>query len=415
MALACGLFLTTHLRLVFKDGLTAAEYETARTLMLLMSVNLALSFPMGVFGTIISANERFIFLKIVGMINIVIGPLVNLPLLLMGYRSVALVVSSLAFSLLTAGINFYYVVFRLHNRFRFSGFDRALFRSLFTYTAFIAINLIVDQINNGIDKVLLGRYVGTAAVAVYAVGANLYGYYKTISSSISGVFTPRIHRIYNAIEDQNARNRELTELFIRIGRIQFLILMLVASCMVIFGQSFIGFWVGDGYRESYYVCLLLMIPASIPLIQNIGIEIQRAANMHQFRSAVYGFMAVFNLAISIYLCQLYGAIGATLGTSLSIIFANGIVMNLYYYRKMGLNIPAFWRSIMKMLMGMLPAFAVGFGISKLVKMNTLWVLLLWIAIYTGIYGLTVWCLSMNTYEKSIVKKATNKASRVFGG
>ncbi len=97
IALLCGLFLTFYLELVFDRGFTTQEYETARILMLLLTVNLAFHFPMSVFSTIISANERFVFLKLLGMIRTILGPLVNLPLLLMGFRSVGLVVSSLAF------------------------------------------------------------------------------------------------------------------------------------------------------------------------------------------------------------------------------------------------------------------------------------------------------------------------------
>ena len=38
---------------------------------------------------------------------------------------------------------------------------------------------------------------------------------------------------------------------------------------------------------------------TVPLIQNIGIEIQRAKNMHQFRSKVYFCMAIGNALVSI--------------------------------------------------------------------------------------------------------------------
>ena len=52
----CGLFLSFHLDLVFDQGLTAEEYAKARIMMLLLTVNLAFSFPMSVFQNIISAH-----------------------------------------------------------------------------------------------------------------------------------------------------------------------------------------------------------------------------------------------------------------------------------------------------------------------------------------------------------------------
>lgn len=415
VALVCGLFLTNHLNIVFKDGLTANEYGTAKILMLLMTINMALSFPMSVLGTIINANERFVFLKLIDMINTVVGPMVNLPLLLMGYRSIVLVVSSLVFSLITAGINGYYVIKRLGNKFRFDGIDRDLFNNLLTYTAFIAINLIVDQINTSIDKVLLGRYKGTSVVAVYAVGMTIYTYYMTISTSVSGVFTPRIHRIYNENPDKTHRNRELTELLIRVGRIQFLILMLICSGFIIFGRSFIRFWAGDGYQDSYFVALILMIPASVPLIQNLGIEIQRAANKHQFRSLVYLSMAICNLILTIYLCQIYGAIGAATGTGLSLLLANGIIMNIYYHKKIGLNMLLFWHHILRSFLGMVPAFIVGFILYTNVSIQSVLSMLALIMLYIVAYSLSVWFFSMNEYEKDLVRAVIRKATHVGNG
>ena len=109
VALACGLFLTNHLDLVFDKGLTPEEYSLARILMLLLTINLSLSFPMSVFSTIISANERFVFLKLIGMIKSVLSPLVSLPLLLMGFRSVGLVVIILILHVVNDFICIYYV------------------------------------------------------------------------------------------------------------------------------------------------------------------------------------------------------------------------------------------------------------------------------------------------------------------
>lgn len=86
-----------------------------------------------------------------------------------------------------------------------------------------------------------------------------------------------------------------------------------------FWAIFISKWAGDGYGNAYYVALLIMIPNSIPLCQNIGIEIQRAKNKHQIRSIVYLITAIINVIISIALVSLWGEIGAALGTSLTII------------------------------------------------------------------------------------------------
>lgn len=409
VALACGLFLTENLQLVFKDGLTESEYGVAKVLMLLLTVNLTLSFPMSVFSNIISAHERFIFLKLLGMIKTVVSPLVALPLLLMGYKSIAMVTVTVSLSIVTDIIYVVYVFCALKQKFVFHSFEKGLFKSLLIYTSFIAINLIVDQINLNIDKLLLTRYRGTVAVAIYSVGFSLETYYQMFSTAISSVFTPRIHLIYNnTASELTEKHKQLSELFTKVGRIQFAILALIASGFVFFGKSFISFWAGDGYEESYYVALLLIIPITVPLIQNLGIEIQRAENKHQFRSIVYLIMAVINLVLSIFLCQKYGAVGSAIGTAISLVVANGFIMNIYYHNKMGIDIISFWKNIGRISLGLIVPIILGILLMLYINITSKWVLFGLIAAYTVIYCVSMWLLGLNRYEKDLILKVFKK-------
>ena len=409
IALICGLFLSFNLRFVFDTGLTESEYQTARALMLLLSVNLALSFPAGVFVSIVSAHEKYVFLKLLGMAKTVLSPLVTLPLLLLGYRSIAMVAVTVTLSLVTDILYGVYVIKHLRQRFVFRDFEKGIFKSLFVYSGFIAINLIVDQINWNVDKFLLGRFLGTASVAVYSVGFTLYNYYMMFSTAISAVFTPRIHAIVNETKAERVLQRtRLTELFVKVGRIQFLILGLIASGVVFFGKNFIAYWAGEGYEESYYVALLLILPATVALIQNLGIEVQRAQNKHRFRSYVYFGMALINLVLSIFLCRAYGAVGAAVGTAFALIVANGIVMNIYYHLQCNIDVIVFWKNILRVGVGLLPPIGVGIAITYLVPITSLLSLIIWIGIYAAVYCLSVLLLGMNAYERQLLKKPIEK-------
>lgn len=413
IALICGLFLAMNLDIVFSDGLTEKEYGIARVLMILLTINLAVSFPMGVFSHIISAHEHFIFLKILGMVKSVFSPLITLPILLAGYRSIAMVSVTVGISFFIDIMHCFYAFKVLQIRVLFSNFPRGLFRSLFAYTFFIALNMIVDQINWNIDKILLGRYRGTTAVAVYAVASTLQNYCQIFSTSISNVFTPKIHRIINNIGDNFDEQRSvLTELFTRVGRIQFLILALISTGLIFWGKPFIvKYWAGPGYEESYYVALLLILPSSIALIQNLGIEIQRAENRHQFRSVAYALMALLNLLLSIFLCQIYGAIGSALGTAISLVVANGIIMNVYYYKHCNIDVISFWKNIFSMAKGMVIPIIFAIVITFIIKIDSILVFLIQILIYTLCYIISMWFLGMNQYEKNLFLDPIRKIRR----
>lgn len=410
IGLAIGFVIAFNLNWVFKDGLTESEYLTAKALMFLATINLAISFPFSVLTSIISANEKFVFLKVVNMIQTVLSPAITLPLLMLGYRSIAMVSVSLILSIIHGIINLYYVLFKLKNKFVFKGFEKGLLKSLFAYTGFIALNLIIDQINWNVDKIILGRYKGTTEVAICAVGYSLYNYYMTFSTAISGVFTPRIHKIINETKNNvKLQIKYITELFVKVGRIQFLILGLIATGIVFFGKEFIvNIWAGEEYVDSYYVALLLILPASIALVQNVGIEVQRALNKHKFRSIAYFFMALINLVLSILLCQKYGAVGSAIGTAISLVVSNGIVMNIYYHKKCNINVVCFWKNILRQSLGLFVPITFGVFYKKFVDCDNLFFFLLGIVLYSFIYCVSVWFVSMNDYEKNLLLKPVKR-------
>lgn len=409
ISFVCGIFLTFNLEMVFSSGLTVGEYKIARILMVFLTANLAISFPMSVFSNIISANEKFVFLKSLDIVKTVIGPMVSLPLLLVGYGSIGMVAITLAVSLLVDGCYIYYVLVKLNNRFVFDLPEKGILQDLGVYTSFIALELIVDQINWNIDKMLLARFKGTAIVAIYSVGYSLYTYYQSFSASISGVFTPRIHRLINTVNDKTEQRVALTQLFTKVGRIQFIVLSLLCSGILFFGRFFITrIWASEQYEDAYYVALLLIFPATIALIQNLGIEIQRAEYKHQFRSIVYSIMAVINLGLSIVLCQIYGAVGSAIGTAISLIIANGIIMNIYYHKKCNINIVFFWKSVGRLAKGLIIPYALGILLYMFLPPESITFYLCEIIIYTVVYAISMWFIGMDSFEKGLVYQILKK-------
>ena len=280
-----------------------------------------------------------------------------------------------------------------------------LLKEIGVFSFYIFINLIVDQINWSVDKFILGIFGGTTAVAIYAVGGQINTMYMSLSTSVSSVFIPRVNKIV-AMDENN--NKELTELFTRVGRIQFIILAMVIGGFIVIGQYFINIWAGNNYDNAYYVALLLIIPVTVPLIQNLGIEIQRAKNMHKFRSIIYFLIAIGNVFISIPLVQLFGEIGAALGTCLTMILGNIILMNWYYQAKIKLDMFYFWKQIFMLMPCVVVAVLLSLGLSKIVVVNSIIHFLIVGMFYVCVYLVCLFTFGMNTYEKNLIKSPINK-------
>lgn len=400
VAVFAGLAMVFNVNMIFGNKFTAEELETAKVLMTILVFNIAISFPMSIFQSHITANEQYIFQNILQMLRTVLNPFLILPVLLMGYKSIGLVVVTTIITFLISISNILFCYKKLKIKFYFREFDFSLMKEMTIFSSFIFLNMIIDQINWNVDKFIIGRYRGAIGVAIYGIAAQLNLYYISLSTTISTIFIPRVNRMVFGTND----NRELTSLFTRIGRVQFILLSIIGSSLIFFGQPFINMWAGENYSSAYPIMLLLIIPVTIPLIQNIGIEIQKAKNMHQFRSWIYLFIAIGNVIISIPLTKMYGGIGAAVGTAVSLIIGNGIIMNWYYHEKVGLDMKYFWTQISKFFPALILPIVVGLLIYNFVDLYQIPVFLLSMLIYISVFIISMWHLGMNQYEKDLIGK-----------
>lgn len=412
ISILCGSVLVINIENVFSTGLTPDEVPTARTLMILMVINLAITFPDSVFNNYVTAHEQFVFQKLLIVLQNLLNPFITLPLLIMGYGSVAMVSVTTILTLSKFVANMFFCFKKLHIQFIFNNFDFKLLKNMFAFTFFIFLNQIIDQINWSVDKFLLGRFSGTVAVAIYGVAGQLNSMYLNFSTAISNVFVPKVNKIVAETDDNNL----LTELFIKIGRIQSILLFLIITGYIFFGKVFIDFWAGNGYETSYQIGLFLMIPVTVPLIQNLGVEIQRAKNKHKVRSIVYLFICIANIFVSIPCIKTWGASGAAFGTAISLTAGNIIFMNIYYHKAIGIDIIKFWKSISKFIPALIPTIICGLIIDKFIPLNRSWFTLgIGIIIYCVVYMLSMWFLGMNIEEKQLlsepIKKVLNKIKK----
>ena len=404
ICIVCGIVLISFVDVIFGDKLSVDEYSKARILFAITIFSMAISFPTSVFTCNINAHERFAFQRVLGLVQSILNPFICLPLIILGHGSIAVVSVAALLSLARLICEAYYCLKKLKMRFVFNKFDKELFKRMNRFTLFIFLNQIVDLINWNLDKFILGKYSGLDEVARYSIGSQINSLYMTFSNLINGVFSPQINRLV----EKGSDDKELSNIFIKVGRIQFILIALICSGFIIFGEKFILLWAGTGYKRSYYVALVMMIPMIVPLIQNIGIEIQRAKNKHQVRTIVYVVLAVFNLFLTIFLVPKYGAIGAAIGTAIAITLGNIIFMNWYYYVALGIDIPKFWKQILRIAIVSILVFFIGRIIWNQFNVKNWVELFLGIAIYTLAYFVIIFFAGMNGYEKSMVKSILTK-------
>ncbi|MHB9941097.1 teichoic acid transporter [Clostridium sporogenes] len=399
-----GFILYLNTGKLFSVKMTPLEIEKAKVLMLLLAFNLAVSFPLGIFSSIITAYEEFVFSKVINIIRIIISPCIMIPLLILGYRSIGMVVVTTILNICILLINMWYCLTKLKVKLYFNNFDFSLLREIIGYSFYIFLNIIVDKINWSADQFILGTVAGTVAVAVYSVAAQINTYYLSFSTAISGVFLPKL----TAMVTRKASDKELSDLFIKIGRIQYVIMAYILCEFLLLGQDFVNIWAGKDYSSAYYIAAILIIPVTVPLIQNLGISLLQAQNKQKFRSIVYTLIAVLNIIISIPLAKIYGGIGSAIGTSIALILGNIVVMNIYYYKQIHINIPKFWKEIFLMTIPAAITFVFGLLINHFIGGSGYRYILIKAFIFTLIYIPLMWGMGMNKYEKELFASPIKK-------
>ena len=401
IAAICGIVLSFFPEQIFGSKLSDAELSKARILMVILVLNISISLISGIFDAIIGAYEQFIFQRIAGLIATIVNPFICLPLLLMGYGSVMLVVVTTGVTLVRFMVTVWFCTCKIKIPVSFHGFQWGLLKEITVFSSFLLINMIIDQINWNVDKLILAHTRGTEEIAVYGVASQFNGLFMTFSTTISSVFAPRVNRI--AARDGKHYQTEFTKLMAKIGRIQWLILGLLTAGFIVFGKYFIvQIYAGKGYEEAYTVALYLVVPVLVPLIQNIGIEMQRALNMHQFRSIIYLMISIVNVGISIPLAARWGAVGAAMGTAFSLLIGNGLIMNVFYHKVLHINMKYFWRQIAKTWKGFLVPVVLAIFIMRCVVFDNMLIFLVSVCIFAVVYCVSVFLFSCNDEEKNLL-------------
>ena len=399
LSLLVGGICYWNLDSIFGASMTAGELLEARHMFLLLLFNIAVSLSTMVFRSVINAHEKFLFLKGLETVQLILQPALVI-LILQKYptaMAVAVAQTMLNVGLILARI--YYCFARLHITIRFHYWNQELFHDFKKLALSVFCVSLIDQVFWKTNQIILGIVQGTEAVAVYSIASLIYMNYMALSTAISGVYLPHITEMVA----QRKPMEELSALFIQIGRWQYYLLALVATGFIIFGQQFIQLWAGSGFEDSYWITILIILPFTIDLIQNIGLAILQAMNRYDFRAKIYFITGVLNLVLAIPLGMKYGGIGCAVATGFSMLMGNGVVMNYFSKKYIGLDIPQFWKQIGRVSLSVGMCLVVGYGVDYVIPGTGKLLFLLKILGYMVLYGVMVYFTAMNPEEKEKVR------------
>lgn len=390
---------------LFGGSLTTPQMELLQQMILAVGAGAAALVAFNPLGALISASERFVFLRTMEIVVAVASTLLTIGLLHLGYRALMVVMVMSGAIGVQVVARLVYVVFVLGVPVGWALPKRSRLKPVAIYAAPIFVSIMVEQIYWKLDALIIGTMLGAAPVAIYAIGTTFNKYLMSFGTAISRIMTPEIIRQ----ADAGADAATLTALLIRISRLQALFMLLVLTGLCLFGARFINLWLGPDYSQSYVVMLIVLIPYSLELVGNARNIVLQVKGLYWHRSLIILGIALLNIPLTVILLDRFGVIGAAVSTCVGLLAGYASVAVLLQL-KVGLDMGRYFAGLARGLVPVISAcLMVGAALERWVIGGWAGLIVCTVA-YTAVYGLLMFAFGMNPYERGLVQRVVTRST-----
>lgn len=361
-----GIVLSLLLEPLYGKSLNEEELMKAYIMYFILVVQIVVIVWQSYFSGIIIGYEKFAFTNLMKVISQVIRVIIIIILINLGFKVVSIVVADVTIALLTLVIDIFYCKKKFNLRVKKHYSDKVLLNVMIMFGFASLFQSIIKQINLTLDKVVIGSMMSASDVTIYSIALLVISSSITMTKVFASVFLPDATKI--VIE--NGTKEQLTNLVVKPGRYQAIIMFGILFGFITIGKEFLELWVGEDFVTIWIPTIFMLVPVSFMNIISTADVILDAKLKKMLRSIILGMTAVINLVITIVLVPKFGIYGAAIGTATSYILGNLIFLNLYYIRKINIDIILAYKEILK---GIFPcALLTGiviWGLKKYLKFN----------------------------------------------
>lgn len=393
-----GLIMYLNVNRLFGDSLSLSEISKAKTMLLILVGNIAISLPGGSFTGICSGYEHFVFPRVLSITKYVLRTIMVITILYFGADALGMVILDTVMNLLFILASMYYVFKILKVKIKLHRFKLTFIREIFGYSIWIFIFALVYQFQWRTGQIILGSTTNTTTVAVYGVGVLLGVYFMTFGNVINGLVLPKaVKAVYN-----KSSSIILTAEMLRLSRVTLILLMYVFGAFLLLGQEFILLWIGPTYIDSWLVAVLIMVAYIIPISQGYAHAILEAKKRMRFKSISSLVLSVLGIVLGGYLSKLYGIHGMIYGI-FSALLVLQLMVAIFYHKKLSINMFTYLRS------ALIPFLLLLIGTTTISYLLFQWLVEGWVLfllkgiIYSLFFCMGLW-ITLKEDEKLIITK-----------
>ena len=385
------------------QGLTIEEIEKLRILYAIAALFSVLSFVLKPIHGAMMAYEFFVETKLIDMVQRVGTVVLIVIALLLGMGVYALVLINGSVALCTSVLLYYQFRKKSGVRINFHYFDKPEIKALLGFSIWIFLITMAQRFRLTFMPSLLGMLSNSTEISIFSLGMSIEGMVYVLSSALNGLFLPKVTRL-----SHQGDSKAITDLMIRVGRIQFYVISLILFGFMIFGKDFIQLWVGEKFYNTYYVVLFLIGTNIVSLTQHVAGDFVMAENKVRYTATLTFIASGLALLGSVLLAPGMGAVGCAMSYFLAMSM-NICQLNIFYRKKLNIGVGRFFRNChLKLLPATCLIGAAFYGIKQFVHTDTWVSLTLLGSVFVLATIIIDYLFLFNKDEISLVTKLINR-------
>jgi len=310
LSYGAAVMLALNLQRLF--SITPGEAVIGEQLLLITGAYVAMGFPFSVFGGIVNGLQRNYLNGRVAIFTVIAVALANVAVVLMGYGLVVLVAVTTAvraLSYFAYRLNAYRVFPEL--RISIAHVNLARLREVTGFSIFMVLIDLANKLNYSTDTLVIGVFLGPAAVAVWAVAARLIQIIQQMTGRLNAALLP-------VVVDGAALGHieRLRSVLLQGTRLSLAMVIGLACGAALVAEPLIVGWVGPEFTASAAVLQILAAVVIVRVGNGTATTLLKGAGRHRLLAYSNLGMAILNLALSAALVQQFGLKGVAVGTLL---------------------------------------------------------------------------------------------------
>lgn len=398
------------------EGYTADENSLIYILLIISSLNIAVTIFFSAFTLYNNLNKSFAFIRGVQILVSLLTYGLNVVLAIYTKSIISIAIISLSNSLLNGLFNFFYATKIKKMPFykkQMSKKEKGL-SYIFKYSSIILISTIIANLDSNLDKTLLGIMINPESVTMYQLSITFATHLLVLSFSFTEVMRPRIYELYRF-----EKKDEANKLFLIICKVQSIVTLFIIGGYIACGYHFVTLWVGGSRINVFFYSTALFLSNIVPLTKSADGEARRANNILRTPTIINIASITFNVAISVTLLIVlnkeYAVWACIIGTIVPRVIFSWIIMPIYNHKKINLPMGKYYIETLKNIIYMFVAISPSILIT--IFINDVEIHLVFKVLLEGFSFVFVYLLELLVFEKKKIKSSIkaflgNKEERV---